>query len=39
MIRTEFPGGTIQHMPCWLEPVEVKAGQTAQVTIGGKGRL
>ena len=26
------------HMPCWLEPVEVKPGQTIEVTIGGKGR-
>ena len=26
------------HMPCWLEPVEVKPGDTIDVTIGGKGR-
>ena len=25
-------------MPCWRESVEVKPGQTVQVTIGGKGR-
>ena len=39
VIRTEFAGGSsVMHMPCWLEPVEVKPGQTARVTIGGKGR-
>jgi beta-lactamase regulating signal transducer with metallopeptidase domain/thiol-disulfide isomerase/thioredoxin len=38
VIRTEFPGGSTMHMPCWLEPVEVKPGQASQVTIGGKGR-
>ncbi len=35
---TEHPGGMTSHMPCWPEAVEVKPGQTAQVTVGGKGR-
>ena len=35
---TKFPGGPICTLPCWPEHVEVKPGQTVQVTIGGKGR-
>ena len=38
VLRTEFPGGSTMLMPCWLERVEVKPGDTIGVTIGGKGR-
>jgi beta-lactamase regulating signal transducer with metallopeptidase domain/peroxiredoxin len=32
------PRGAFAMLRCWPERVEVKPGQTAQVTIGGKGR-
>jgi len=38
VVVTEFAGGSSQHMPCWSEAVEVKAGEPVSVTIGGKGR-
>ena len=37
-VVTKLSGGAFQHMSCWPELVEVKPGQTVQVTIGGKGR-
>ncbi len=37
-VITEYAGGLTSHMPCWPEEVEVKPGQTARVTVGGKGR-
>ncbi len=38
VIITEFGNGSQQHMGCWQEPVEVPAGKTVEVRIGGKGR-
>jgi protocatechuate 3,4-dioxygenase beta subunit len=38
-VITELAGGRLwQHTPGWPEEIEVKPGQTVQVTIGGKGR-
>jgi 5-hydroxyisourate hydrolase-like protein (transthyretin family) len=38
VVVTEFAGGMTRHSPGWPESVEVKPGETIQVTIGGKGR-
>ncbi len=37
-VATKLSGGATQHMPGWRQSVEVKPGQTVQVTIGGTGR-
>ncbi len=36
--RQGVPRGPSRSMPGWQERVEIKPGETAQVTIGGKGR-
>jgi beta-lactamase regulating signal transducer with metallopeptidase domain/peroxiredoxin len=33
-----YKGGLIESLPCWQETITVKAAETSQVTIGGKGR-
>jgi peroxiredoxin/protocatechuate 3,4-dioxygenase beta subunit len=38
VVVTQFAGGSSQHMGCWQEPVEVPAGGSVHVTIGGRGR-
>jgi peroxiredoxin len=38
VVAVELSGGATRATPCWPESVYIKPGQTAQVTIGGKGR-
>ena len=38
VVITERGGGMSHHMPGWQEPIEVIGGETARVTVGGKGR-
>ena len=38
VVEVELSGGGTRGTPCWPESLHIKPGQTAQVTIGGKGR-